>query len=300
MISPSNLPAGAFRLRLGGRSYDLRRRVLVAGILNVTPDSFSDGGRWLDPEAAVARGLSLAEEGADLLDVGGESSRPGAEPVDAAEERRRIEPVVRALARSPRVPISIDTYKPEVARAAVDLGAVLINDITGLRQRDAGGAPVLARLAAAAGASVVAMHMQGEPAGMQRAPHYEDCVREVTAWLREAAGAAVAAGLTEDRVVLDPGIGFGKSLEHNLQLLRGVAEIAHLGHPVLIGVSRKSIFEKLLGLPIDERLEAGLAAASAAVFRGARIVRTHDVRATVRAMRVLEALLPESSGATSA
>ena len=296
MVNPfDDLPAGAFRLQLGSHSYDLRRRVLVAGVLNVTPDSFSDGGRFVDPAAAVARGLALAEEGADLLDVGGESSRPGAAPVDAREERRRVEPVLRDLVRQLSIPVSIDTYKPETARLALDLGAVLVNDITGLRLREPGGAPVLARLAAAAGASVVAMHMQGEPAGMQRAPQYENCVREVAGWLREAAEAAQRAELPPERIVLDPGIGFGKTLEHNLELLWGIPEIARLGHPVLIGLSRKSLFEKLLGLPVNERLEAGLAATTAAVLRGARIVRTHDVRATVRAMRVLEAILPSSA-----
>ncbi len=294
MIAPPALPRSAFRLSIADREYDLARRVLVVGIVNVTPDSFSDGGRFLEPSAAVERGLTLVAEGADLLDVGGESTRPGARPVPADEEQRRTAPVVRELVARSGVPVSVDTYKPEVARAALDLGARVLNDVTGLRLRDADGASTLARLAAAAGASVVAMHMRGEPSNMQADPHYDDCVAEVTAWLAEAARAARAAGLGEGRLVLDPGIGFGKTLEHNLALLRGVDRIAALGHPVAIGVSRKSLFERLLGLPLDERLEAGLAAAAAAIFRGARLVRTHDVRATVRFARTLEAILPDS------
>lgn len=291
-LSPA-LPASAFRLRIGDRCYDLTRKALVLGIVNVTPDSFSDGGRHLDPAAAVRHGLALAAEGADLLDVGGESTRPGAEPVSAGEERRRIEPVLQALVRDAGVPVSVDTTKPEVARAALELGARVVNDVGGLRLRDAGGASVLARLAAGAGAAVIAMHMRGEPRTMQETPHYDDCVREVTAWLADAAAAAERAGLAAECVVLDPGIGFGKTLEHNLSLLWGVDRLAALGHPVAIGVSRKSLFGTLLGLPVEERLEAGLAAAAAAFWRGARLVRTHDVRATVRLLRTLEAILPE-------
>jgi dihydropteroate synthase len=278
---------------VGERRYDLSRRTLVLGIVNVTPDSFSDGGRYLDPAAAVAHGLRLVEEGADLLDVGGESTRPGASPVSPEEERGRITPVLRGLAREAGVPLSVDTRKPEVARAALDLGALVVNDVSGLRLRDAGGASLLARLAVPAKAAVIAMHMQGEPATMQVAPRYEDCVGEVTEWLAGAAESARRAGLPNERIVLDPGIGFGKTLEHNLSLLWGVDRLAALGHPVAIGVSRKSLFGALLGLPPEERLEAGLAATATAVLRGARLVRTHDVRATVRLLRTLEAILPD-------
>jgi dihydropteroate synthase len=274
--------------RLGGREIDLARRGLVFGILNVTPDSFSDGGRWVDPEAAYAHGMKLVEEGADALDVGGESTRPGAEGVSAEEEIRRVRPVLERFARgAARVPISIDTSKPEVARVALDLGAGVVNDVTGLRLRDAAGRPELAKLAEAHGASVIVMHMQGAPRTMQHDPHYDDVVGEVRDYLQEAAR---ASGLPRERIAIDPGVGFGKSLEHSLTLLRRTDELAALGYAVMIGVSRKSLFEKLLDLPVTERVEAGLAASLVAFERGARLFRTHEVKATVRALRTAEAL----------
>lgn len=274
--------------RLGGKEIDLARRGLVLGILNVTPDSFSDGGRWVDPEAAYAHGMKLVEEGADALDVGGESTRPGSEGVSAAEEIRRVRPVLEKFARAgERVPISIDTSKPEVARVALDLGASVINDVTGFRLRDASGRPEMAKVAEAHGASAIIMHMQGAPKTMQRDPHYDDVVAEVRDYLREA---AEASGLPRERIAVDPGVGFGKSLDHSLTLLRRVDELAALGYAVMIGVSRKSLFQKLLDLPLGERVEAGLAASIVAYERGARIFRTHDVLATVRALRTAEAL----------
>jgi dihydropteroate synthase len=285
------LPPAAFRFRAGSADYDLTRRALVVGVVNVTPDSFSDGGRWLDPDAALAHALALVEEGADLLDVGGESTRPGAAPVAAEEEIARVRPVLERLCPRCPVPVSIDTAKPEVARVALELGARVVNDVGGLRELGTDGLPAMAQLAARLGASLFVMHMRGDPRTMQEAPRYGDVVDEVGDFLGYAAVRAQAAGLPHECLALDPGIGFGKTLEHNLALLRGIDALAARGYPVLVGVSRKSLFGQLLGLPVDQRVEAGLAAAVAAVMRGARLVRTHDVRATVRALRVVEAVL---------
>ena len=238
------------------------------GVLNVTPDSFSDGGRFADPEAAVARGLRLVAEGADVVDVGGESTRPGAGPVDAAEERRRVVPVVEAL--SPFVRVSVDTSKAEVAEAAVAAGATLVNDVSAS----------LHEVAAAAGVGWVAMHMRGTPATMQADPRYDDVVGEVRAFLVERAEWAVAAGVTE--VWIDPGIGFGKTPAHNLSLLRRVSVLVATGYPVLVGTSRKGFLGALAGgAPVDDRLEGSVATAAWAMAEGAAMVRVHDVAATV-------------------
>ncbi|MGH9182873.1 MAG: dihydropteroate synthase [Acidimicrobiales bacterium] len=244
------------------------------GVLNVTPDSFSDGGRYLDPEAAVRRGLEMAAEGADVVDVGGESTRPGAEPVGEAEERRRVLPVVEVLA--PRVRVSIDTRKAAVAEAALAAGATLVNDVSAS----------LWPVAAAGGAGWVAMHMRGDPRTMQDDPRYHDVVGEVRAFLVAAAEAALAAGVTE--VWVDPGIGFGKTTAHNLALLGRLAELARAGHPVLVGVSRKRFLGELTGgAPVGDRLEASVAAAVWAVTAGADMVRVHDVAATVQAVNLV-------------
>lgn len=241
------------------------------GVLNVTPDSFSDGGRWLDAGAAVAHGLRMVEEGADVIDVGGESTRPGAEPVDAEEELRRVLPVVTALARHTRV--SIDTRKAEVAEAALAAGASLLNDVSA----------TLAPVAQAAGAGWVAMHMQGQPATMQQDPTYEDVVGEVRAFLVER---AEAAGL--DEVWIDPGIGFGKTMEHNLALLAHLDALVATGYPVVVGTSRKAFLGRLTGgAPPDDRVEASVATAAWALSRGASMVRVHDVAPTVAAARLL-------------
>jgi dihydropteroate synthase len=276
-------PAGIWRVR--GATFDLSRRALVLGVLNVTPDSFSDGGRYADPERASERALALADEGADLLDVGGESTRPGARPVPATEEIARVRPVLERLAGRLPIPISIDTRKAEVAEVALDLGAGIVNDISGLA-----AGPALAAVAARHGAGLLLMHMQGSPETMQHEPRYADVVAEVGAFLDAAAERAEAQGVPREAIAFDPGIGFGKTLEHNLALLRGLSALAAHGRPLCVGVSRKSFFEMLLGLGLEERLEAGLAAAVFAYLRGARIVRTHDVRATVRALRTVEAL----------
>ena len=247
------------------------------GVLNVTPDSFSDGGRWSDPDSAIARGLEMVAEGADVVDVGGESTRPGAEPVDAAEERRRVVPVVEALASSVRV--SVDTRKREVAEAAVEAGATLVNDVSASLQD----------VAAAAGVGWVAMHMRGEPRTMQEAPAYDDVVAEVRAFLVERAERARAAGV--DEVWIDPGIGFGKTIDHNLALLRHLPELVDTGVPVMVGASRKSFLGRLTGAGVDDRMEASLAVAVWAMSQGVGMVRVHDVKPTVQAARLLDPVL---------
>ena len=251
-------------------------RAAVMGIVNVTPDSFSDGGRFLDPGAAVAHGIELAGQGADVLDVGGESTRPGAAPVPADEELRRILPVVQELA--PHVRVSVDTRKAEVADAALGAGATMLNDVSA----------DLHEVAAAHRAAWVAMHMRGTPATMQREPVYDDVVAEVRDFLVARAEAASAAGVAE--VWIDPGIGFGKTVDHNLSLLRHLDALVETGFPVLVGVSRKSFIGKLTGAaPVDDRLEGSLAAAVWALAQGAAMVRVHDVEPTVQAVKLVAA-----------
>jgi dihydropteroate synthase len=270
--------------RCRGRSFDLDARPLVMGVVNVTPDSFSDGGRYLDPTLAVAHARRLLEEGADLLDLGAESTRPGAEPVSAVEQWRRLEPVVATLCREGDACLSIDTASAEVAERALEAGAHVVNDVTALAE------PRMAGIVARAGAGVVLMHMRGDPRTMQRDPRYGDVAAEVRGWLQDRAARAMDFGVAEESIVLDPGIGFGKTLEHNLQLLARLDELAALGRPVLVGASRKSFLGRLLAAEPDERLEGGLAAAAVAVYAGAAIVRTHDISATVRAIVVAAAL----------
>ena len=244
------------------------------GVLNVTPDSFSDGGRWTDPQRAVARGLEMAAEGAEVIDVGGESTRPGAGPVDEAEECRRVVPVITALA--PSVRVSVDTRKAAVAEAAIAAGATLVNDVSAS----------LWPVAATAGVGWVAMHMRGDPRTMQRDVHYDDVVGEVRSFLLARAERARAAGV--DEVWVDPGIGFGKTAAHNLRLLRHLGELVAAGHPVLVGASRKTFLGDLLGgAPVDDRLEGSLAVAVWAATAGAAMVRAHDVAPTVEALSVV-------------
>jgi len=256
---------------------------LVLGIVNVTPNSFSDGGRYLDPAQAIAHGLKLAEEGAHLVDVGGESTRPGAEPVPAGEELARVIPVVTALARA-GVAVSVDTMKPEVMRAAIDAGCAVVNDVNAFR------APGAVEVVARGGVGVIAMHMRGTPATMQQEPRYDDVVAEVASYLHERARALEAGGVDHDAIVLDPGFGFGKTLEHNLALFRALPALAALGYPVLAGVSRKRMIGELTGRPLAERAAGSVAAALLAVQNGARLVRVHDVRETVDAIRVWRAI----------
>jgi dihydropteroate synthase len=259
-------------------------RPSVVGVLNVTPDSFSDGGEFVRPADAIAHGRRLFEEGAALVDVGGESTRPGAEAVSAEEEIARVEPVLEGLAG---IPISIDTSKAEVARRALELGAVLVNDVTALR-----GDPDTAGVIADGGAYLCLMHMQGEPRTMQVAPHYDDVVSEVASFLEERLEFAVAQGVPEERVCLDPGFGFGKTPDQNLELVRLLDRIVAIGRPVLVGLSRKSTLGKVLGDPAAERgtTAASVAASVVAFERGASLLRVHDVRETVEALAVAAAV----------
>lgn len=267
-----------------GRTLDLSRPC-VMGIINVTPDSFSDGGDCFDLGRALARAECMVDEGAAILDVGGESTRPGAAPVSVQEELDRVLPVIAALHRRVRVPISVDTSKADVMRAAVDAGAGMINDVRALRS---GGA---LQAAVAAQVPVCLMHMQGDPGTMQANPRYDDVVAEVRDFLRRRLAVCVAAGLSPERVLLDPGFGFGKTLADNLALLARLDAIGSLGPPVMVGVSRKSMIGALTGKPVADRLAGSVAAAVLAVERGARLVRVHDVGATVDALRVAWALV---------
>ena len=271
-------------LRIGPRLFE-GAGPFVMGVVNVTPDSFSDGGRALDPEAALAHAARLLAEGADLLDVGGESTRPGAAPVSAEEEIRRVAPVIERLrARFPGAPISIDTSKPEVARAALGAGADLVNDVRAL------AAPGMAELVAGSGAAAVLMHMRGTPADMQSRARYRDVVGEVAAELREAVRRAVAAGVSEDRILLDPGIGFAKTASQSLAVLAGLGRLRELGRPLLVGPSRKSFIGEVTGAAVDDRLPGTLAAVAACVLAGAEFVRVHDVAAARQAARVAAAV----------
>ena len=255
------------------------------GILNVTPDSFSDGGKFLDPERAVQQGMRLASDGADFIDVGGESTRPGSEPVDEEEEIRRVVPVIAQLTKSLRIPISIDTYKARVAGAALAAGAVIVNDISAMTFD-----PAMASVISRHRAAVVLMHMQGAPKTMQDNPVYQDVVTEIREYLLARAEAAARAGIAG--IIVDPGIGFGKKLEHNIRLLRELRTIASAGYPLLIGPSRKSFIGAILDLPAGERVEGTAAAVTAAIFRGANIVRVHDVKEMKRVAAVSDALKP--------
>ena len=264
---------------------DFARRTAIMGVLNVTPDSFYDGGRRLDSTQAIAAGVAMAAAGADIIDIGGESTRPGAAAVSEAEELARVLPVIRGLRREVSLPISIDTYKAAVARAALDGGADIVNDISALRFD-----PAMVSLVAQKKVPVILMHMQGAPRTMQADPHYTDVVREVRDFLAAQIYDAMDAGVGAEAIVIDPGIGFGKTLEHNLQLLSGLAALAALGQPLLVGVSRKTFIGKILNLDPDRRLEGSLAAAVAAVLGGANLVRAHDVLETSKALRVTDAL----------
>jgi dihydropteroate synthase len=260
------------------------------GVLNVTPDSFSDGGRYVDAAAAIERGVAMAGEGAAIIDVGGESTRPGAADVGVPEEIERVVPVIEALVRRVRVPVSIDTSKPEVMRAAIAAGASLVNDVKALR------APGALEAVAGTGAAVCLMHMQGEPRTMQAAPLYVDVVGEVRGFLADRVRACVAAGIGRERLCVDPGIGFGKRPEHNLALLAAIGRLADPDLPVLIGVSRKSLVGIITGRPPEGRLAGSVAFAALAVMGGAAIVRAHDVAETVDAVKVASALKRAAPG----
>jgi dihydropteroate synthase len=282
----SVVPLVPHDLRVGDLVLPTARRCLVMGVVNVTPDSFSDGGRYLDAEAAVAHGLALVAEGADLLDVGGESTRPGATDVPEAVELERVLPVVEELARTAEVPVSIDTRKAAVAAAALAAGATMVNDVSAGRHD-----PDLLGVAADAKVPLVLMHMLGTPATMQDDPRYDDVVAEVEAFLAERCRAAEAAGVDHQALVVDPGIGFGKRDQDNYALLDQLARFTRLGHPVMVGTSRKGFIGRALDSPADQRVEGTAATVVWAVERGARIVRVHDVAPMVRAVSMTEAML---------
>lgn len=273
-------------LDCGGRMLDLTGP-RVMGILNITPDSFSDGGAFFSPDAALCRVERMIEEGADIVDVGGESTRPGAEPVSVDEELRRVVPVVEAIARRFSIVVSVDTSKPTVMRAAADAGAGMINDVCALR---ADGALEAARIARV---PVCLMHMRGAPRTMQIAPHYADVVAEVRLFLERRLAACIAAGIDRSRLLIDPGFGFGKTLPHNLRLLAGLDDLATLGVPMLVGLSRKSMFGAITGRNVGDRVAASLAAVLLAVQGGARVLRVHDVAETVDVLRVFAAVAQE-------
>jgi dihydropteroate synthase len=281
-----DLPAGPLKFVHRAGSWDLTARARVVGILNLTPDSFSDGGRYTTREAALARAGAMAAEGADAIDVGGQSTRPGSTPVDAAEEWRRVEPVLTSLASRVKVPVSIDTYHPEVAIHALGAGASILNDVSGL-----GVSPRMAEAAAAHGAGLVLMHSLGAPHALHAPREYEDVPSEVRAFLEERMGLAESWGVPRERIALDPGIGFSKKAEQSLEALSGIPRLASLGRPVYVGLSRKSFLGALTGEPVERRLAAGIGATVAAYALGARIFRTHDVRETVVALRLAERLL---------
>jgi dihydropteroate synthase len=262
------------------------RPALVMGVVNVTPDSFSDGGKYFDTNAAIAHALELVAQGAEILDVGGESTRPGAKPVNEAEELRRVIPVIEKLAAKVEIPLSIDTMKPSVAHAALQAGASIVNDVAANRDDDA-----MWRVVAECQAGYVCMHAQGSPQTMQENPVYADVVREVGDFFRERLKKLNACGIFADQVVLDVGIGFGKTVEHNLQLLANLHRFTTMARPLLIGVSRKSFIGKLFGADLNERLPASLACACLAIQSGAQIIRAHDVAETVQAVRMTETVL---------
>ncbi|HBF34921.1 TPA: dihydropteroate synthase [Candidatus Sumerlaeota bacterium] len=280
------MPFSEITWRCGDQKYLLGKRTLIMGILNVTPDSFSDGGRYYDPEKAVAHALQMVADGADILDIGAESTRPGSEPVSEEEQIRRAIPVIEGIRSSGcKIPISVDTTRAAVMREALAQGASIINDISGLHDD-----PMLAQLAAETGAGLILMHMQGAPKTMQQAPHYENVTRDVCDFLKESIRIALDAGVSSEQICLDPGIGFGKTLEHNLELINHTEELRALGYPILLGLSRKTFVGKLCGdLPPEERLEGSLSAAVIGVLHGADILRVHDVQATKRAVYVADA-----------
>jgi len=272
-------------LRLSGYDLAAGERTLIMGVLNVTPDSFSDGGAYMDPRRAEERALEMVEEGADLIDIGGESSRPGSGRVPEEEELARVIPAVKRLRKTVKVPISVDTYKSGVARAALAEGASIINDITALA-----GDANMAGTVAAAGAAVVLMHMLGTPETMQEAPSYGDVIEEITAALAEAVTRAEGAGIHPDSIIVDPGIGFGKTTEHNLDILRDLRAFGRLGKPVLVGTSRKAFIGKITGREVGDRVFGTAASVAAAVLNGADIVRVHDIKAMKDAAAVADAI----------
>jgi len=274
----------SLKYNFGSVQYDLSSRTHIMGVLNVTPDSFSDGGRYLNVESAVMRGLEMIEDGADFIDVGGESTRPGAESISIDEELQRVLPVIEGLIKTTKVPISIDTYKSQVAEKALEAGAVIVNDISGLHF-DKQLAIVVKRL----GATIILMHIKGTPKTMQEQIEYKNVIEDVCMYLQEGVKIAQDAGINQ--IIVDPGIGFGKDLSHNLEIFRKLSELKRFGYPVLIGPSRKSFIGKILNLTVDQRLEGTAAAVAVSIMNGANIVRVHDVKEMKRVVHVVDAII---------
>jgi dihydropteroate synthase len=280
-----NISKSHFTLHCRRRTFHLGERTLLMGVLNITPDSFSDGGLFFDKTKAIAHGLKMVEEGADIIDIGGESTRPGSKPLGLEEELRRVLPVIEALSKETEVPISIDTYKSEVARRAIEAGAEIINDISGLHFD-----PELARVAAKENTPVVLMHIRGTPETMQKDVHYGSLFSEIIAYLNEGIRRVESAGVAPEQIVVDPGIGFGKTLEDNLLLIKHLSEFRILGKPILLGTSRKSFIGKILDAQPDQRLEGTLSSIAIGVLNGAHIIRSHDVLQAKRAIAVADAI----------
>ena len=278
-------PRDGFVLKWRNYAFDLSRRTHIMGILNVTPDSFSDGGQFFDTQRAIEHGLAMARDGADIIDIGGESTRPYSEAVSTGEEMDRVIPVIQALAREIKIPISIDTLKAEVAQEALRLGASMINDVSALR-RDS----ELISVAAKAGVPVILMHMKGTPEDMQRDPNYEDLIPEIYGFLEEAINRAVHGGIQKERVIVDPGIGFGKTFDHNLQIIRELGRFLPLGQPILLGSSRKAFIGHILKNKAHERDVGSMATIAAGILNGAHIVRVHNVRMAVETATIIDAI----------
>lgn len=277
-MEPNVVYAGKYRL-------DLSKRTYVMGILNVTPDSFSDGGKFNNLDKALSYAIEMVEDGADIIDVGGESTRPGAKPVSLDEELKRVIPVIERISSVINKPISVDTYKSNVAGRAIEAGASIINDISGLRfDKD------MPELIAKAGLPVVIMHMQGEPGNMQENPEYKSVIGEIFAFLNNQAEMAVSKGVSKDKIIIDPGIGFGKTLKHNLEIMHYLSELKSLGYPILLGPSRKSFVGGILDLPIEDRLEGTAAAVAYGIFQGANIIRVHDIKEMTRVSKMVNAM----------
>lgn len=281
----SNYQKRDFKLSSKGHTLQLGKRTLIMGVLNVTPDSFYDGGRYSNLKRAVERALQMVEEGADIIDIGGESSRPGASPVGEKEELDRVIPVIKKVLSRIKVPVSIDTYKSGVAKKAIDAGASMVNDISALRMDEK-----MAKVIGSSGVPVCLMHMQGTPRNMQKNPRYKDVISEIFAFLRERIDFCEQAGIDIEKTIVDPGIGFGKTVAHNLQILKNLDQFKSLGRPIVVGVSRKSLIGKVLHLEPEERLEGSLASAIWSMTKGVSILRVHDVRETKRAVKMVEAI----------
>src|SRR3990172_3038668 len=275
-----------FILNFRHRKYNFSERTHIMGVLNVTPDSFSDGGKFLSLDKAIAQALKMVEEGADIIDIGGESTRPGSQPVTLEEEIQRVIPVIETLAKKMQIPISVDTYKSQIAQKAMEAGAEMINDISGLRFDSE-----MVKLAAKYNVPVAIMHIKGTPQNMQENPYYENALKEIKDYFEERVNFADSMGIQEQNLILDPGIGFGKRFEDNLAILKNLKEFKKLDRPILVGLSRKSFIGKILDLPVEERLEGSLGPSACSIMQGANIARVHDVKESVRVAKVVDAIL---------